>query len=88
MKGYGPHQRRESPATGNSGNDDGPHGDRIASLAGFRSGGRWERETTPLRLTTSDANSRDKKKDFPWSSPAKSLTVISAITARRKVLTK
>lgn len=36
----GPHQRRKSPAAGNSGDDDGPQGDRIAPLARLGSGGR------------------------------------------------
>jgi hypothetical protein len=37
------------------------------------------RETTPLKRATSDENSRDKKKDLSSSSPATSLTTISAM---------
>jgi hypothetical protein len=37
------------------------------------------RETTPFRRATSEENSRDKKNDFSSSSPAKSLTTISAM---------
>jgi hypothetical protein len=37
------------------------------------------RETTPLKRATSEENSRDKKKDLSSSSPAKSLTTISAM---------
>ena len=44
------------------------------------------RETTPLNRATSDANSRDKKNDLSSSSPAKSLTVISAMLPPTKKL--